>query len=124
MKKYTVHFISILLGVGLWTVISKTTGKSEAWDSGIYFSIGVPFLFVSNLILGMISPKDSVKWGLISTFSQIIPLAIFSGEVGGLWLMGLLLFFILSLPNMLANIIGSFFNKKLINKENKTGDIA
>jgi hypothetical protein len=44
-------------GALIWALIVAVTGKREAWDSSLYFSVGVPLVCVLAATLGFVEPR-------------------------------------------------------------------
>ncbi|OGS59912.1 MAG: hypothetical protein A3J79_04155 [Elusimicrobia bacterium RIFOXYB2_FULL_62_6] len=110
-NKYIVPVILSVCGFGVWFLISSAFHLREAWDG----PGGKPF-FISMLLLnavaGFIEPERKILKGLASVFLQ--PLAIFikSGEVGSLFPIGLIAFFVLGLLFSIAAALGAFVKNK------------
>lgn len=111
-NKYIVPVVLALCGFGVWFLISSAFHLREAWDG----PGGKPY-FIAMLLLnaaaGFIEPERKILKGLASVVLQ--PLAIFikSGEVGSLFPIGLVAFFVLGLLLSIAGALGGFVKKKL-----------
>lgn len=116
MKKYLTLFISILIGITFWIIMTYVTEDSEAWDNPLYFKIGLPVLGLINILLGIINPNKPWRWGLLSTISQAFPMVILSNGEANLWPLTIIAFAILSIPMILANYIGYFIRTKMLKK--------
>ncbi|MDO8509604.1 MAG: hypothetical protein Q7S24_00495 [bacterium] len=110
MKQKIMYLVSILVGIIFWLVLTKVTGKSEAWDDSFYFRMGIPILATINLVLGVFEPIKPWRWGLTSTLSQAIPMVVMNPS-GNLLPLGLIAFVILSVPSVIASCVGSFLRK-------------
>jgi hypothetical protein len=116
MNSKIMYLISALIGICYWTIMTKITGKIEAWDSAAYFTTGLLIFIFFNFTLGFISPEKAWRWGLVSTLSQLIAMLFINNEIGPLLIVGLITFAILSIPNMLSAHLGSIARKMLLNK--------
>jgi hypothetical protein len=110
-NKYITPVILALCGFGVWFLISSAFNMREAWDG----PGGKPY-FIAMLLLnaaaGFIEPERKMLKGLASVVLQ--PLAIFvkSGEVGSMFPMGLIAFFVLGLLFSIAAALGAFIRNK------------
>jgi len=114
MKKYLAIGISIFIGIMFWIIVTNFTGESEAWDSLLYFIIGLPVLAVINVVLGAAFPIRPWRWGILSTFSQSIPMVL---QSDGNWMflpVTIIVFTTISIPIVLANNFGCYLRKKML----------
>jgi hypothetical protein len=82
------------VGFGGWVEVSNISGRREAWDSPIYFSIFFPLLLLLSAILGYLAPDRPWRWGMCMAAGQA--LIIFALNPGGSLLpLGLIMFGIL-----------------------------
>ncbi|HSO07710.1 MAG TPA: hypothetical protein VLW45_10735, partial [Pelomicrobium sp.] len=51
--------LAVALGAAIWIGIAAASGRREAWDSELYFALGIPALCVLALVLGYLSPRNS-----------------------------------------------------------------
>jgi hypothetical protein len=98
-------FLSLTIGVGGWLEVSALTGRREAWDSELYFSLFFPLLLLLSAILGWLAPDRAWRWGLWMAGGQF--LAMFADNPGGNLLpLGVITFGVLGgitgLPGVLA----------------------
>lgn len=107
----------ILLGLAVWLLICAVTHRREAWDSGLYWSLGMPLMALASAAAGFLSPKRPWRWGLLVMAPQ--PLALFIQSPSGSMLpLGLIVFLFLSLPCILAAFLGSWLGR-LVSKNKK-----
>lgn len=84
-------------GAILWLVTTGISGKSEAWDSRLYWMITYPLAISLAGGLGYWIPKKPWRWGLTVMLVQAVVLVI-TGSGFGLLPLGLIFFSILALP--------------------------
>lgn len=84
-------------GALLWLVSAGISGKTEAWDSSLYWTIAYPLAIALAGGLGYWAPEKPWRWGLAVMLAQALALAVSSSGFGLLPL-GLILFTILALP--------------------------
>lgn len=61
------HWLLLVAAAGgalVWVLIVVATGKREAWDSGVYFSVGLPAICLLAAVLGFVEPKRTWRWGV------------------------------------------------------------
>lgn len=81
----------------MWLVVASISGKREAWDSSIYWTIAYPLSIGLAGSLGYWVPEKPWRWGLVVFLAQSMALAT-SGSDFSLLPLGLILFSILALP--------------------------
>ena len=91
------YTIAIVGGALLWLAATLISGRREAWDSSLYWTVAYPLSIVLAGWLGYRYPKKPWRWGLSVLLAQAVVLAFAGGDYGMLPL-GLILFAILSLP--------------------------
>ena len=104
--------VSLLAGVGLELGIHALTGRREAWDSGAYWTLGLPVVLALSFAIGLLA-RDRAwlsTWLIIP--SQVFTMMARSGELGGLWPLAVALSACLSVPFVGAAFIGSRFRRR------------
>jgi hypothetical protein len=90
-----------LAGVLLWLGTSALSGRREAWDSSLYWSVAYPLAIAIAGVLGYLATDRPWRWGLLIMLAQAVTLAAASSSFGLLPL-GLILFAVLAVPPMLV----------------------
>jgi len=91
-KKEILIFVTLAtLGVAVWKTVTVTTGEREAWDSLVYFAIGLPAMLVATAVAGYAAPRRSWLFGVAVVCLQPVAL-LADGEPGPLLVVGLLTF--------------------------------
>jgi len=44
--------VAIAAGAAVWILLASFSGKREAWDSDLYFSVGIPVICLVACVLG------------------------------------------------------------------------
>lgn len=88
---------AIVGGAGLWLLTSAVTGRTEAWDSGLYWLITYPLSIALAGWLAHHHPVRPWRWGLAVLWAQAFAL-MFADSSLGLLPLGLIVFGVLSLP--------------------------
>jgi hypothetical protein len=112
-KKHGLSIIAAATGILVWAGLSAITSQAEAWDSPLYFSLGIPLLCVLAGILGGIEPKHAVRWGVIPVAAQAAWM-FFTQGFGNLAPLGMMLFGVLMIPLIVAAQIGAFFGRRKV----------
>jgi|HigsolmetaAR201D_1030396.scaffolds.fasta_scaffold02947_8 hypothetical protein len=97
---------SALCGLIVFIAITATTGKNEAWDDGIYYSVGIPFMCVAAFAIGYLFPIRSWRWAACMAGGQALG-ALLSGSSLNLLPLAMIFMTIISLPQFLAAFVGS-----------------
>jgi hypothetical protein len=84
-------------GALLWLVTIGISGKTEAWDSSLYWTVAYPLAIALAGGLGYWAPEKPWRWGMAVMLAQAVALAVASSDFGLLPL-GLILFSVLALP--------------------------
>ena len=95
------YLIAATAGAGGWLYISITTGRSEAWDTGSYFTLLLPEIMLVTALLGFFFPRRVWRWPATAFASQALVLFL-SNPTGGLLPLGLIVFAVLSIPSFVA----------------------
>ncbi|ODU51270.1 MAG: hypothetical protein ABS92_00430 [Thiobacillus sp. SCN 63-374] len=86
-------------GAVLWLVAAGVSGKREAWDSSIYWTVAYPLGIGLAGGLGYWIPEKPWRWGLAVMLAQALVLFV-SGSDFGLLPLGLIVFSMLALPTV------------------------
>ncbi len=108
--------IAAVAGVVIWIAASVMSGKREAWDADIYWTVAYPVALALCGLLGIVWPRKPWRWALALFLFQFVGMAIRNGELGGLWPLGLILLAVLSLPGMLVAQLGARFRSRFMDK--------
>lgn len=93
--------IAALAGAALWLATSSLSGRHEAWDAPMYWSVTYPAAILGSGILGYLSVDQAWRWGLIIMLAQAVTMALVSSDFSLLPL-GLIMFAVLAVPPMLV----------------------
>ena len=101
-----------LLGIVVWKVVTLTTGKLEAWDSLLYFALGLPAMLIGTAVAGYAVPQRSWLFGIAVVGLQ--PVALMAdGELGPLVVVGLLTFGFLAAVCTLSAYLGGTLRSQI-----------
>jgi hypothetical protein len=105
-KDYWLSLVTVVSGALIWAMVASASGRSEAWDSGMYFTIGIPAGCLLSFALALIEPRRSWRWGVLLMVGQLAWLLLTQG-VGNLLPLGVIVFAVLSIPGVIAARIGA-----------------
>lgn len=83
-KDLAVYLISGLTGFIICLGISLITGRKEAWDSGMYFYLGIPVMTIVIFFLAYKNPEKTWRWTLAMAFGQSLAMTAQGGSLS-LW---------------------------------------
>jgi peptidoglycan/LPS O-acetylase OafA/YrhL len=113
--------IAAVAGMVLWISASFISGKKEAWDAGVYWTVAYPVAIVLSGLLGLFYPKGAWRWPLALFVFQFVGMVVRSGELGNLWPLGLLLFVVLSVPGILAAMGATWLRARFAREDGAGG---
>ncbi|MBD0316771.1 MAG: hypothetical protein ICV75_08775 [Nitrospiraceae bacterium] len=113
MKKaqwfYGTAFVS---GILIWVLVSILSGRREAWDSDLYFTLGIPVLCLVAGVLGFAEPQRPWRWGLVPVSGQCTWMLLTQG-VGNLFPLGLLVFGPFAIPPVITARLGAAIARRM-----------
>ena len=78
---YLPYAASALPGFFVCLAITIATGRSEAWDSGYYFIVGIPVMCALIFGISYLFPRRAWRWTLSMAVGQSIALALGGGSL-------------------------------------------
>ncbi|MEW5797367.1 MAG: hypothetical protein AB1728_00035 [Bacteroidota bacterium] len=106
--------INIALSLGgliVWLSISMLTDKREAWDSDLFWFMGVPLMILLNAVASFLDPSQIVLKGILSVSLQPVAMIFQTGEIGSMLPLGLILFGFMGLFYSVGGVVGSFVKR-------------
>jgi hypothetical protein len=97
---FRAYAVAVAAGVALWLAASAITGRREAWDAGLYWTLFYPLSLVACALLGYRFPERPWRWALGLFFGECLAMGLRNGELGNLFPLGLVVFGVLSLPGV------------------------
>ena len=110
-KGMTLSVLSLAFGAAVWAAIVHVSGKREAWDSGVYFRVGLPVCYAVSGIFGYVEPHRSWRWGVFPFLGQFVWM-IASAGVGNLMPLGAVAMGVFALPGVLMATVGGALARK------------
>jgi len=113
LNRRSTILLSAAIGIALELAIHAMSGRREAWDSGEYWTVGLPVALVLSLVIGLLTRNRDWLWTAVVVPSQVLTMTVRNGALGGLWPLTVLLSTILSFPFVLAAFVGTRFRSRL-----------
>ena len=104
--------LAIVTGVALELGIHALSGRREAWDSDMYWTVGLPIAGAISLLLGFLARRRDWLWALAIVPAQITTMMVRSGEISMLWPLTMVLGAILSAPFAGVALVGARLRPK------------
>jgi hypothetical protein len=95
--------VGVLLLTGIMSGEVAKTLRREAWDTELYWLVGLPLCY---LVAGWLGPQRIWRWPLVMMATQVLVMLLPSRSGFSLLPLGLVLFAILALPGILTAWIG------------------
>ena len=98
---------------GLVTCLAVTliSGRKEAWDSSLYFVAGIPVMCAIAFAVAYAFPTKAWRWAVAIALGQSIAMALGGGSLS-LWPLAVVGMAVLSLPQLVAAIVGSRVSRR------------
>ena len=93
-------------GASLWLAAAVVSGKREAWDASVYWTIAYPLSIALAGVLGFRVPEKAWRWGLAVMWAQALVLMVSGSDFGQLP-PGLIMFSILALPAVFVAMLAA-----------------
>lgn len=111
LKRRAIIALAVVAGVGLELGIHMLSGRREAWDSPLYWTLGLPVVAALSVAIGLVSERSDWLWTFLIVPSQVTTMMVRGGEIGNLWPLAAALSSILSAPFVAAAFVGSRFRR-------------
>jgi len=106
--------LALLVGVGLELGIHALTGRREAWDSGAYWTLGLPAVLAISFGIGVLARGRAWLSTWLIVPAQVLAMMVRSGELGGLWPLAVALSTCLSVPFAGAAFLGTHVRRRFL----------
>lgn len=115
MAKNTTRITLIVLAVAgalEWIIIGVITERREAWDSEVFWQVGIPLMMLINAVAGFLDPRKIITKGLVSVSLQPVIIIAENWNDFGLLPLGLILFVFLGMVYSISGAVGAFVKNK------------
>jgi hypothetical protein len=112
LRTRTVICLTLVTGVALELGIHALSGRREAWDSPLYWTLGLPAAGLTAVLIGYLAQRGSWLWAAAIVPSQVTTMMVRNGDISGLWPLMMILASILGIPFVVAAFIGSRFRPR------------
>lgn len=106
------YVIALAGGALLWIGTMAVSGRNEAWDSPLYWSLAYPACMALTGWLAYQEPTRPWRWAFAVMLVQPVVMVLTSGSSFGLLPLGLVLFGVLALPPMLVAQLGAWLGRR------------
>jgi hypothetical protein len=110
-REHWLYLMAAVCGAAIWIIIALASGRREAWDSGLYFSMGLPTVCLISMAFGFFEPNRTWRWGVLPLAGQFVWMVLSQGP-GNLLPLGMIVFGVLSVPAIIAARVGAFIATK------------
>ena len=100
-REHLLYLLAAGCGAAIWIFIALASGRNEAWDSSLYFSVGIPAVCLVSMAFAFFGPKRSWRWGVLPMVGQFVWMLLSLGP-GNLLPLGVIVFGVLSIPPTIA----------------------
>jgi hypothetical protein len=100
------YAVGALVGAGTWGLVAATSGRQEAWDSDLYFTVALPFVGLSAAVLGFLVPDRAWRWAFVPFAAQAV-VAFVQNPTGNLLPIGLIVFALFGVGCLVPAYIGA-----------------
>ena len=98
-------------GIVVWLLVSAFAHKREAWDSDLYFTLGLPAVCLLSALLGYLEPSKAWRWGAAPVVGQALVMLL-TQSPGNLLPLGIVMFGVLALPSIVTAKMGAYAAKR------------
>jgi hypothetical protein len=110
---------ALAAGALLWLGTAAVSGRSEAWDSPLYWSFAYPVCIALAGWFAYLAPEKPARWAFAVMLVQPIAMLFGSGGDFGLLPLGLILFAILALPAFAAAKVAASIRLRSLDKPSR-----
>jgi len=112
LRDRTAFLVGAAAGAAGWLAVSLSTGRSEAWDTGEYFSLLLPALAALVAGLGFTAPRAAWRWGFAPFAGQAL-VAFLQNPGANLLPLGLIVFAVYGAFFILPALAGAALRRRL-----------
>ncbi len=110
-NQYVPYVASALAGLGVCLAITLVTGKKEAWDSSVYFYVGIPIMCALIFAISYFFPTHAWRWTLSMAVGQSLAIVSGGGSLN-LWPLSIVAMTIVSIPQFVTGFVASLLGAR------------
>jgi hypothetical protein len=110
-REWMPYAAAALSGLTVCLAISQASGRKEAWDSDLYFTIGMPVMVLAIFALSYFFPQRAWRWTLSMAIGQSIAMLL-GGNSLSLWPLAIIAMLFFSLPQFAFGFAGSWLARR------------
>jgi hypothetical protein len=107
------YYVAAGAGALLWLGTMAVSGRSEAWDSPLYWSVAYPLCLLLSGVMGYVEPVRSWRFALTLMLVQPVVMLFTSGGSFSLLPLGIIMFGVLALPAIMVARISAWLRLRL-----------
>jgi hypothetical protein len=111
VSEKSVRFVLAVVGFVATFGIARVTERFEAWDAGLYWSLGVPVMALAAGIAGYLCPPRTWSYGFSVIAGSVATMIGLTG-LGNLWPIGLVFATALAFGCGLAAKLGNWLSRR------------
>lgn len=111
LTRRTAILLSVATGMALEIGIHLASGRREAWDSALYWTVGLPAAGFVAFTIGLLARGRDWLWTTLIVPAQVFTMMLRSAEISGLLPLTVALSAVLSAPFVAAAFVGSRFRR-------------
>ncbi len=110
--------LAFISGLGVCLAVSAIGNHREAWDSGLYYSAGIPGMCVLIFLISYFWFKRTWRWTLCMAAGQFLS-GFIKGSDLSLWPLAMVFMTVVSIPQFIAGWMASRIASKRGNPPEK-----
>jgi hypothetical protein len=115
-RDHWLYLLAAAGGAAIWALVSLASGRAEAWDSPLYFSVGIPAGCLISMAFAFFEPERAWRWGVAPFVGQFLWMLVSKGP-GNLLPLGIVAFGVLSIPSIIAAWVGASIAKRWVRRD-------
>jgi hypothetical protein len=109
------YYVAATAGAVLWVGTMAVSGRNEAWDSPLYWSVAYPLCVLFSGVFGYVEPVRPWRFALTLMLVQPVVMVLTAGG-GSMLPLGVIMFGILALPAIIVARISAWLRMRLANE--------
>ncbi|NKB32822.1 MAG: hypothetical protein GKR91_06960 [Pseudomonadales bacterium] len=111
LKDSYILILSATVGFFVCLIISVITGSNEAFDSPVYFRIGIPLMCIMIALIAWFFPNQPWRWVVSMGTGQFIAILL-GGNSLSLWPIAIVFMALLSIPQLITALAVAWISRR------------